>query len=420
MTNVDLTVGKQYDCKMALQTNSAYRASSNLDAVGSYRFIDSVDTGRFIPGQFRINPVTIKKGYGSATAGFLERLPPATCLYGTYFRTEGPFVGGNLGWYNSDPNLAAESLAKAKAKVQSAELDLAVMLGELGETLLMLKSPFSELAKVLASNWKLVSKTRNSKIFAPSGNQFGRRPSQNHWAHDTANLIAGNWLLYRYGIIPLISDIDSIMQAFEDKAKHVFSVLQRKRGTVTSVDTVSSTIYNQYLGNMNGQWDVLSKTTYTTKATSVVYFQRLLELQTLGRLRFAGLHPCQIPGAMWELVPFSFVVDWFVGVGNWLKAITPDASLTMLGYCTSVYAKCEYSREAINLRWYNGFPGLTRSSAAKYNSCTETLVRTVKTGSDWYVPPVLNVNRYKFKQICDSLALFWAIILGPRIRGKTK
>jgi len=48
----------------------------------------------------------------------------------------------------------------------------------------------------------------------------------------------------------------------------------------------------------------------------------------------------------WELVPFSFVVDWFLPVGNWLESV--DA---MLGY-ESAYYSSSFRVEAI---WNDDF-----------------------------------------------------------------
>jgi hypothetical protein len=38
----------------------------------------------------------------------------------------------------------------------------------------------------------------------------------------------------------------------------------------------------------------------------------------------------------WELVPFSFVFDWFVNVGDRLRAAVPTSGFKELGSCTTV------------------------------------------------------------------------------------
>jgi hypothetical protein len=51
--------------------------------------------------------------------------------------------------------------------------------------------------------------------------------------------------------------------------------------------------------------------------------------------RRMGLRLSDVPSALWELVPWSFVVDRFVSVGKWLDAITPKPNVRILGTWTT-------------------------------------------------------------------------------------
>lgn len=37
-----------------------------------------------------------------------------------------------------------------------------------------------------------------------------------------------------------------------------------------------------------------------------------------------------IPGTMWEIMPYSFIVDWFIPVQDWLAAISPKLGIITL------------------------------------------------------------------------------------------
>jgi len=56
----------------------------------------------------------------------------------------------------------------------------------------------------------------------------------------------------------------------------------------------------------------------------------------------------------WELIPFSFVVDWFLPIGNWISAL--DATLHVTGTWGTVTTKRNYlgTDERRNSNWYWG------------------------------------------------------------------
>ena len=57
--------------------------------------------------------------------------------------------------------------------------------------------------------------------------------------------------------------------------------------------------------------------------------------------RCLGLTLDNVPSHVWEVVPFSFVVDWFLNVGQWLRAATPDPRISILGNWISVVDEIE-------------------------------------------------------------------------------
>jgi hypothetical protein len=54
----------------------------------------------------------------------------------------------------------------------------------------------------------------------------------------------------------------------------------------------------------------------------------------------------------WELVPFSFVVDWFTGFGSYLDSFTELAGLSVSQEYSTMYAKCEMHTRC----WYEYNP----------------------------------------------------------------
>jgi hypothetical protein len=60
----------------------------------------------------------------------------------------------------------------------------------------------------------------------------------------------------------------------------------------------------------------------------------------------------QIPAAIWEIIPFSFVVDWFVNVESFIRAVTPKADVHRLAEWVTIETEREEMFTA-NYSWNN-------------------------------------------------------------------
>jgi len=68
------------------------------------------------------------------------------------------------------------------------------------------------------------------------------------------------------------------------------------------------------------------------------------------------------PAAIWDVIPFSFVVDWFVGVGKWLHANRPSVyrfDIRVLDYCESF-------NPHIDVNYYARMPSLDGHTMSPY------------------------------------------------------
>jgi hypothetical protein len=145
------------------------------------------------------------------------------------------------------------------------------------------------------------------------------------------------WLEYRYGWKPLIMDCDTaIVEAQKLRAKHEFV-----RSVARAGRTVTHKESKNYLLTGLGSWTTLSS--YGTaefsgecSVTAGVIYEVNTPRSTAERVVTSlGLLPKDVPATVWEIIPFSFVVDWFAGVGNWISANVPNPNVRVLGsWCT--------------------------------------------------------------------------------------
>lgn len=276
------------------------------------------------------NSYTFQNFIGNASPGKWYRPPPYDQTYYYYglFGGSGIFLGdicnGNSAVDPRIPNSklgydATASLARRldnalRAKLNEQDMNVPVIYSELGKTI----RSFVDIGKSLLQGMKnLIGQARRHPNPTRAINALitGR---------DTGYLsqgLASRWLSWSFAIKPTLGDLHTALNRtsqFNNKAKC--------RGTVSTSDVEMVNFAGQRIVSSAVPYD--SKFTHNTRATLrgtamlayLVSDPRAYEYSQLGLD-----DPAQWA---WELVPFSFVLDWFVPVGTWLKTIKPIRGLT--------------------------------------------------------------------------------------------
>lgn len=168
---------------------------------------------------------------------------------------------------------------------------------------------------------------------------------------------ADNWLAIQYGWIPLLSDVRN---AAEFLAKQPKPPVFTFTGTATESD--SQKIYNDISSGLGGlKWFELG---FQSRARmSLTFSVANHSIKTMSEL---GIRDPAL--LVWELLPYSFVVDWFLPVGKYLSSINYTDGLTFKGGYTMQYTENNWAC-ATKLWISTGggittttFPGNTHSS----------------------------------------------------------
>lgn len=130
------------------------------------------------------------------------------------------------------------------------------------------------------------------------------------------------WLEWRYGWRILLREIDAAFEALSELQLQMADVLRRSRAreeTGGTTSTATTSTHNSWTFSPT-TFDMLSLTIKRTVKTEFYRGEALgfytLDETALDR-KSLGLHA--IP-TLYELVPLSFVADWFTNVGTWLQA----------------------------------------------------------------------------------------------------
>lgn len=259
-----------------------------------------------------------------------------------------PFIGGAspgvydnvwglhdpaLSFPSSDPGILSELVATNKAKVRFAERRTAVnqkftggvFLGELRETLHLIRKP----AKALRAHVDSYFITLNKRVkrIRTSGVASLRRAAKR-------KVVADTWLEYAFGMRPLISDTRSAAEALASLA---VARPEHQRVTAVGEETIV-TFHGTGLRNVSvANW--LAPATTKTHVKFIIRGSVRADPQahTLMSSTLWGFDPVQWIPTAWELLPYSFLADYFLNVGAVLQSW---ASLSIgLEWCNATLIK---------------------------------------------------------------------------------
>lgn len=144
-----------------------------------------------------------------------------------------------------------------------------------------------------------------------------------------------SWLEYQYGWRPLLGDIHGSIQALQDnRSSHDWVVTVK--GSARDNSNVEELI--------GGTYAVVRKTVKENGCfVRLDYVPDNNFLATLGSLGLTN------PYALaWELLPFSFVLDWALPIGDWLSAMDADNGFDFLSGSRSVRRMTKTTLKAVN------------------------------------------------------------------------
>lgn len=213
------------------------------------------------------------------------------------------------------------------------------------------------------------------------------------------------WLEYRYGWTPLVLDIVDTLKAIHaaDLRKELLPRAVRKYASGQAQQDYS--VVTSQSADLQGPMTANVVANHSVEVKAYV----LYSWDVPGGMvqRFNDFGAFDVPRAIWEIVPWSFVIDWFVPIGDFLGALSPKIGVTTLASGYTVRRKLSVTRTVAswasnpatgNLQW-NTSP----IPIGSQDSCSVDLkVRTVPLGLPTYPPTKVQLN---LKRMVDAVSL---------------
>lgn len=279
-----------------------------------------------------------------------------------------------------------------------ARAEALVSIGELPETIGMIKQAF----------------VKATKIYFAVKRKLWRQLLRELSRADAAEL----WLTYRYGIRPLVSEVQTYVNLVHNWTKKQSKRFTARSSLPVDLSETSSITLNGFPSGVTSCTAVRKNTISGIARGGVLY-----DVFKEGWEEKLGLS--NIPQTLWELTTLSFVADWFVTVGDFISAITPKAGLREKTAWNSVkyhsVQEVAYTNVTDMGMWCNDvssdFTTITyrKKQVVKRRNPT-TLIQNMYIGMN----PAI---RLQLEQIVDLTALmkqftkpFWPTRLSPKIR----
>lgn len=215
------------------------------------------------------------------------------------------------------------------------------------------------------------------------------------------------WLSYRYGWTPLLSDVASAAEAAAStlvERPPRLKVLKRGSSTKDTEIAVGSFPAVKIQSHTGTEYYLRYRILRTVETQTKAWLEVEASSQTLMRMEQFGLAN---PAALaWELIPFSFVADWFVGVGDYLNAQTALLGLTVVDGGTSQLSIRTSIGSATGIAAGSERASVRGQLPSGANSTSRKYSRQAWTGSP---PPVRVSAELNLKRILDGAALISAV-----------
>lgn len=200
------------------------------------------------------------------------------------------------------------------------------------------------------------------------------------------------WLEGRYGWRQLVFDFEALNDAIVayDEKSSIYSskAFDEDSGTLDSSRSV-------YFAEQKYRFNVVKELTYNISYRGLAYSKI--------KPGAFGLNPFR---SAWELTPFSFVVDWFIGIGTAINhasgLVTHPDMLTGYGYLMTVHLHSYYNEGTVTEN--NPDPKFAWRVVEESGEANGEFVYTFRSAHSPPVTPQFNVHLSK-ANVIDILAL---------------
>jgi len=245
-----------------------------------------------------------------------------------------------------------------------------------------------------------VMRRRRLPTLSARARQLWRDTKQDRLVVSAGSLtLAKRWLELRYGWTPAVMDVLGVLKALDPKRK-----LLPERATARGFSSHEKSI------KLDGSVDLGARgiENFATRHTdSVASRAWCIYIADLNYQSYRDFGVTDILTAGYELVPYSFVLDWFINVGDWLEALQPKVGIKILaeGVVTKQILTCVRVLTSHSPPSSGGLQYSSTGQTGLRDMMQSTVVRRSPNLDVIYQLPPVDV-KLNIKRTLDAFALF--------------
>lgn len=304
---------------------------------GKIRLNQSATTDRYVVFHnhkcnpaFNLTAIPAKTPSGSGWIyGYICYGGYTPCDFGTKLSLPAKPTSAEMSTFESD--LAERFQAKAREMV--SPLQGGAFLGELPETIALFTSPVKAIFRKIMAYYR--------KVYRYAKRIKSRRQTRAEKHKAVLEYIESAYLMLTFAILPLLGDVNTIANAL---------VLYNQK-VVRNFNVRLSRLYNHdNSSRLNGRYITTKVTKVRGQVVACLSANATLPPATKGRLRemlafdSRGLIRDFVP-TLWELIPFSFVIDYFSNIGAVVTSKFGD--IPQVAWASTTISTIQYRRANI-------------------------------------------------------------------------
>jgi len=234
--------------------------------------------------------------------------------------------------------------------ISDQKVHIGNMIAERAQTFDLIASSVTRIARFISSPRQAIA------AFLSKGAKKGTLEASN------------DFLAFSFGVRPLISDIYGAAQSLARLDSSIYSDTVIVHGRSTMTDLKTDKLVNWYYTDSQ-----------TTRCKVTIHYRLEYKITngTASTLKNLGLiNPAEIA---WEVLPWSFVIDWILPIGNYIQSLTAETGLTFITGSKTVTVETQYQAERSydSSKWWGSNSSWNASGQINGQKTVKTKVRTV-------------------------------------------
>lgn len=305
----------EYNLDGSLRSGPTIQTYSNLNTLERSDIVNRVNDGFREPTPYSATSYRQSPPTGSFTSQYRPaqswRGPRDVVWNGYIAANSGGFKTNGFQYHFDTKDLA---LLRAYSRLNDSKLNLAITLAEFRQTWSMI----SDRAIRIYRFAKALKRGRLKE----AAQHVGLSPKGfKNYAGDASSA----YLEFQFGWMQLLSDVQNGISELERYEQGPLPRLTG-RAVIKHYRSASDEVFDSAYSWKPGFRIERSSEGYDLSLVRLDYEIGDWNAVTLNRLGL--INPLEVA---WDLVPYSFVFDWFIPVGSWISSFTADAGLRFLG-----------------------------------------------------------------------------------------